>query len=107
MLGYDRKLLLVMTFFTIESSQQAKKDFSYTIKKQFQSMVKAINFDNNTIRISSNFSLAPFPYVIIFIPTDRVRDPQNYAHTVNQFLENFSIPYIDDKPISMDQKVFF
>lgn len=107
MLACDRKLLLVMTFFTIESSQQAKKDFSYTIKKQFQSMVKTIHFDNNTIRISSNFSLAPSPCVIIFVPTDKVRDSQNYAHAINHFLEDFSIPTIDGKRVSSGQTVFF
>jgi hypothetical protein len=107
MLACYKKVLLIITFFTIKSGEQKKKEFSYTIKKQFQNMVKAIHFDNETIKISSSFSLDPRPCVVIFVPTDKVRDPQSYAHSVHNFLEHFSLPTINGQSVGSNQRAFF
>lgn len=107
MLPWYNKLLVILSTVCIHAAHEIKKHTSYTINRKFQGAIQAVQFDNTVIHISSHFSLAQSPCVVIFIPTDKVRASQTYSHAIVQFLENFSIPTLDNHPVAPSQKTFF
>lgn len=72
---------------------------SYTIKKQFQDTIKAIHFNKTATIISSSFPAVDSPYIVIFVPTDKVSNVEQYSYNNTVFLENLNLVNVDKKNI--------